>query len=491
MLSGQHFQHAQLSETVVVNGAGPVGLTFSMALLDRATALGLPKPHVQIWDPNMKPWREIVIRLPHAIATSLPEQVQMELWEETASAPQRLFIPGPCNPCGVAEKCRVHDNISCPSSQYTACVQVKQFQEVTMRYLRERHAQHCSFNEGRCPPEVMRGAAAVLQCYGRAARKANPISGNPVSEEDPVIDTSVASENGLFVLFDRRDVVEGHRDPGYIEFNKQGNGISVFQSHAQDNAVQAYIWPEDVTNSTGLPQMPMTHEQLINHGPSFGLRALFDCVEVLQGEERWWWEFSRRCRLQDESRVPVPREETCTLEHRAGCPGWAFDYPRAGEKARSPAFHAWFDAVRFQIALNLFKMGIFGSQAEKFLHKVRLCYARRQPYRYNRVRTEVEDVPVIYLGDSAGSTDFKKGLSCGRGLLCAARLAFDCLDGVIQQLQVAGQASLKQAFRYGSQCYEQHWISEEMVAEWSPDFDATFKYLMMGRAIPAWGLLGA
>merc|ERR1712232_117130 len=118
----------------------------------------------------------------------------------------------------------------------------------------------------------------------------------------------------------------------------------------------------------------------------------------------------------------VPAEATCSLEWRGGFPGYQSMLPGTREKASSPAFEAWFDAVRYQVSLNLYKMGIFGSCAETFLHKVRLCYARREPYRYNSVYTEVEAVPVIYVGDSAGSTDFKKGLSCGRGLLCACQL---------------------------------------------------------------------
>merc|ERR1719502_1689105 len=126
-----------------------------------------------------------------------------------------------------------------------------------------------------------------------------------------------------------------------------------------------------------------------------------------------------------------------------------------GEKASSPAFTAWFDAVRYQISLNLYKMGIFGSCAENFLRKVRLCYARREPYRYNNVYTEVEHVPVLYLGDSAGSTDFKKGLSCGRGLLCASQLAFDTMGTISHHLASTQRSDLKDAFRQGGMRYQQ------------------------------------
>lgn len=152
-----------------------------------------------------------------------------------------------------------------------------------------------------------------------------------------------------------------------------------------------------------------------------------------------------------------------------------------GEKARSPAFEAWFDAVRYQVSLNLYKMGIVGTRAENFLHKIRLCYARRQPYRYDGVYTEVECVPVIYLGDSSGSTDFKKGLSCGRGLMCAWQLALDTMDAVLQQLHIAKCANLRSAMQQGAELYQQRWRSAEMIAEWRSDFDATFKYLQAGR----------
>jgi len=469
------------SDVVVVNGAGPVGLTFAIALLDRATQLGAPKPNVQIWDPNMTPSRETVIRLPHAIATLLPDQIQMELWGETASLPQRLFVPAPCMSSVAVGNSHVHDPYSQPASQYTPTVQIKQFQEVGMRYLLARHADRCTFNHGRCPPEMMRGAAAVIQSYGKAARKSNPIAGNSVSEEAPAIKMEVPSENGLFLLFDRQDVTDGERDQEFQQFNQRGNGFTVFQSHTLTNAVQAYVWPEDVNNDLGVASGPTSREDLVANGNSFGLRALFDCVTHLQGEEQWWWELSRRCRLQDENGVAVPKELACTLEWRKDLPGWRQPCPQMGEKASSPAFEAWFDAVRYQISLNMYKMGIFGTRAENFLRKVRLCYARREPYRYNSVFTEVEGVPVIYLGDSAGSTDFKKGLSCGRGLLCSCQLAFDVMDVAFQQLNAAGVADLRHAFKQGAERYQQEWRSMEMVREWRNDFDATYKYLQMGR----------
>lgn len=350
-----------------------------------------------------------------------------------------------------------------------------------MRYLLERHPQHCSLHQGKCPPDVMRGAAAVIQCFGKAARKANPIAGNPVSEEKPVTDFPVPCENGLFVLFDRSDVAHGGRDPDYQLFNLRGNGFNSFQSHRKTNAVQVYIWPEETTNDTGDSRVPTTQEQLISSGKSFGLRALFDCVSQLQGEEAWWWELSRRCRMQDDRGLPVPPEAACTLECRRGSPGWRRSYPGAGEKASSPAFEAWFDAVRFQISLNMYKMGIFGTHAESFLCKVRLGTALRRPYWYSSVSTEVEGVPVVYLGDAAGSTDFKKGLSCGRGLLCAADLGLGVVDAVALQLRTVGVASLRDAFRQGARRYQLQWSSPEMKAEWMQDFDATYKYVLRGR----------
>jgi len=472
------------SDTVVVNGAGPVGLTFTIALLDRATQLGIPKPKVQIWDPIMTPRRETVIRLPHIIATLLPEQVQMELWQETTSAPRRLFMPGPCNSSVAVGNSHVHDPVNQPACQLTATIQIKQFQEVTMRYLLAHHAECCTLNHGRCPPDVMRGAAAVIQSYGKAARKSNPIVGNSAAEEDPIINMEVESENGLFVLFDRKDVVDGDRAADYNLFNERGNGFTVFQSHDPTNAVQAYIWPEDVNNDLGCPAVPLTQADLIANGNSFGLRALFDCVDKLQGQEQWWWEVSRRCRLQDENGMAVPREMACTLEWRRGHPGSRQPLPQMGEKASSDAFEAWFDAVRYQISLNMYKMGIFGSRAENFLCKVRFCYARREPYRYNSVFAQVEGVPVIYLGDSAGSTDFKKGLSCGRGLLCASQLAVDAMDLVLQQLRSPGCADLRRAFQLGAEQYQLAWRSTEMCCEWRSDFDATYKYLQAGRCSP-------
>lgn len=452
------------NEVVVVNGAGPVGLMFSVALLDRATQLRIPKPRLQIWDPIMTPWREVNIKLTSYIASLLPEQVQMDLWEETVSSPKRLFLGNGTSDVGV-ENSRVHDPYNVPSSQYMAIVQVKEFQESMIRYLQSRHSEHCSFNQGRCPPDMMAGSAAVMQTYGKAARQANPIAGNAVAEEKPLTCFEAECPHGLFVLFERGDVAKGVQYPEYRQNNQRHNGFNVFQSHRLSNAVQTYIWPEDVNNDTGSATVPTTHEQLINDGRSFGLRALFDCVSVLQGAEDWWWEMSRRCRLQ-EGCGPVPAEMRCSLDWRKESPGSQHGCFRSGEKAGSAGFEAWFNAVRYQIALNMYRMGIFGTHAEEFLDKVRLCYARREPYYFNSVFSEVQGVPIVYLGDSAGSTDFKKGMSCGRGLLCASKLAFATLDSVVHQAQAMGCVSLKDAFRHGAEKYQQLWSSTDIKAEW-------------------------
>jgi hypothetical protein len=467
---------------VVVNGAGPVGLTFAMAVLDGAALKNVAKPNVQIWDPHITPWRETVIRLPYSIAASLPNQVQMELFGETPSSYQRLFVPVPCKMSRAVENSRVHTPLDALPSQYAANVQTKQFQEAAMRYLMTHHTQNCSLRHGKCPPEILRQAAVVIQSFGKSARKTNPIAGNAVSEEKPFT-MPACHPHGLFVLFDRGDVADGSQDPDYLLFNEKDNGFSAFQSHCLTNPVQVYIWPEGVTNDTGCCAAPTSLDDLIANGRSFGLRSLFDCVSYLQGNEDWWWEVSRRCRLQEtSSNDPVPKERACTLEWQMDCPGWRQQYPSQGEKACSQAFESWFDAVRFQISLNLYKMGIVGTHAENFLHKVRLCYAQREPYRYDSVCTEVEGIPVIYLGDSAGSTDFKKGLSCGRGLFCAADLAAETINHFAHQSQCTlGQASWKAAFQYGAQKYQQLWRSIEMVSEWRDDFDASFKYLQAGR----------
>mmetsp|Transcript_45512 Transcript_45512/g.126311 ORF Transcript_45512/g.126311 Transcript_45512/m.126311 type:complete len:529 (-) Transcript_45512:534-2120(-) len=461
-------EQRRCDDVVVVNGAGPVGLMFSIALLDRYTQLGLPRPRLQVWDPNLTPWRELNIRLPFRIAALLPEQVQMELWEETVTSPRRLFV-GEGNCSRSAENSRVHDPLNHPAGQYMAVVQVKQFQEAMIRYLRIRHPEQCSFNSGRCPPEVMGSAAAVMQTYGKSARAANPIVGNAVAQEKPLTGFEVACPHGLFVVFDRSDVARGEQDLNFRQFNERINGFNVFQSHRLSNRVQTYIWPEDTNNDTGLSVTPTTHEQLISSGHSFGLRALFQCVGALQGSEDWWWELSRRCRLQGEN-GSVPMESRCTLEWRSGHPGYRRSYARAGEKASSAAFEAWFDGVRYQISLNMFRMGIFGSRAEDFLGKVQFCYAKREPYYYNSVYGEVQGVPVIYLGDSAGSTDFKKGLSCGRGLFCASQLAFDTAEAVVLQAVATGAASLRKAFQESARLYQLRWNSPEMKAEWGNHF---------------------
>jgi hypothetical protein len=293
--------------------------------------------------------------------------------------------------------------------------------------------------------------------------------------EEPCVDVQAPNPHGLFVLFDRNDVAHGAQDVNYRLFNQHYNGFATFQSHRYTNAVQTYIWPEDVTNDIGLDLPLRSHSDLISHGRSVGLKSLFDCVPELQGEEDWWWELSRRCRLNDQNSNGLPKDSATTLGGKQDC------FLGMGEKASSLAFESWFDAVRYQIAHNLFRMGIFGGQAENFLDKVRMVYARREPYRYSSVYTEVEGVPVLYLGDSAGSTDFKKGMSCGRGLICAAKLAISTMHHFAIQQKSIAQADLRCAFQIGGMEYQQDWNSMEMKSEWRDDFDPSYKYCRLGR----------
>jgi len=70
------------------------------------------------------------------------------------------------------------------------------------------------------------------------------------------------------------------------------------------------------------------------------------------------------------------------------------------------------------------------------LHDVNVFYAERGEYYYEQVVDRRLDRPLFYFGDSAGSTDYKLGLSLGRGV-CAVKDSFDLAGPYIDVEELA------------------------------------------------------
>jgi len=92
-----------------------------------------------------------------------------------------------------------------------------------------------------------------------------------------------------------------------------------------------------------------------------------------------------------------------------------------------------------------------------------------------------EAVPGSLLGLPSCTAHFKKGMSCGRGLICAAKVAISTMHHFAIQQKSIAQADLRCAFQFGGMEYQQDWNSMEMKSEWRDDFDPSYKYCRLGR----------
>lgn len=57
--------------------------------------------------------------------------------------------------------------------------------------------------------------------------------------------------------------------------------------------------------------------------------------------------------------------------------------------------------------------------------KIRVYYATRCEYCYDKAATSICGTPLLFVGDSAGGTDYKLGLSLGRGLITTMNLVHE------------------------------------------------------------------
>ncbi len=83
----------------------------------------------------------------------------------------------------------------------------------------------------------------------------------------------------------------------------------------------------------------------------------------------------------------------------------------------------WFETYK---AVLVEQMRFFNLRLPQEPSKIRVFYAARSEYYWDAVTSDMEipiNCPLFFLGDSAGSTDYKFGLSVGRGLLAAQQLS--------------------------------------------------------------------
>jgi hypothetical protein len=131
----------------------------------------------------------------------------------------------------------------------------------------------------------------------------------------------------------------------------------------------------------------------------------------------------------------------------------------------------WLEQLR-PVLDDLFnRFGIYIPEHAKLHYAKRLQYAFKHTHGYNE-----HNVPVVYLGDAMGGTDYKYGLNLGRGLYCA-----DNLVSFLLQTPANIPEALNNYQDYWNKVLEKEFGSPEK--DLIADSEIFYKYAIMGRNI--------
>ena len=113
------------------------------------------------------------------------------------------------------------------------------------------------------------------------------------------------------------------------------------------------------------------------------------------------------------------------------------------------------------------------------LSQIQVFYAPRSEYYWDTVATNIpwldDSKPLFFLGDSAGSTDYKLGLSMGRGLLSVQALSQFIIEysndfsKIAPQFQEYWERVVMREFNQGPNLSSESWIQ--------------YHYLIKGRKL--------
>jgi hypothetical protein len=111
------------------------------------------------------------------------------------------------------------------------------------------------------------------------------------------------------------------------------------------------------------------------------------------------------------------------------------------------------------------------------LSEIKVFYAKRGEYYYENATGHLGEIPIFFVGDSAGGTDYKLGLSLGRGLLAAEHIVAKWRENTFKW-----DDTLKLYSIYWSNVIEREFEQND------PDLIArndcvAFKYLMRLRSV--------
>lgn len=400
-------------------GGGPVGCYLAYKLLLQKNA------RVFVFE-SRKFERPQVIRIPFSVAIDLPEFVKNIMWVDDETR-IRIFNSGQADDVNFWPR---------PGFAYWPCINIGLFQECMLSFLQNQVAYKNRFFyfTVRFDLEEMSFQSAINEIFPQdhslildnitAIYCTCGTYANHLRKELKLLEGK-APENkghGIYLIYQNQGKENFLRNMNLIPYSKLSeNGITYVASNNYNYDVQLYTYP------------------------------VGDLSFVLSD---------------------IPDEFIQYAKYNSQTP--AVDLTGSGLSNHS---RQWFENYKNILINSLNKVGI---ELPSDFTKIKVFYASRSEYYWDIVATKIfweNDIsfPVFFLGDSAGSTDYKFGLSMGRGFLAGNVLTtamqehnYD-FDRIAEHYQIYWNSVISREFNQGPLLPTEPWIQ--------------YKYLIKGREV--------
>jgi alanine racemase len=396
----------------IILGGGPVGCYLAYKLLSQEHA------HVAMFEGRLFD-RPQVVRIPFAIAKDLPVAVQLKMWSDPETR-SRIFSSHAIDASDFWPK---------PGYRYWPWLSIGCFQQAMVELLQgdSRYKDRFYFIPHAHEVEQLDLLPAIKAYYPAAELPASMAicctCGNYASlfRQQAGLQAGKQPEpkgHGIYLIYQNAEVESYWRDEqpiSYLSLAEQGISYAAANNTKLD--VQLYTYPAGRLTEifAHMPASFMEHSQY----------------------------------------RPLPQALDLT-----------------GKGLPSDAM-LWFEQYKTLVVEQLQQYKL---QFPCDLSEIKVFYAARTEYYWNVVATNslsYANCPLFFVGDSAGSTDYKFGLSVGRGFLAASYLAQACklpdMAQVMAQYQAYWDKVVANEFNKGPTLTAEPWIQ--------------YQYLVKGREV--------
>lgn len=403
----------------IIVGGGPVGCYLAYKLL--ATN---PEKQVILFESRLFE-RPQVVRIPFVVAQDFPLEVQNKMWCD-AKTFARIFNPGQATDSNFWPK---------PDYSFWPWISISALQKSFIHFLttevlfkdrfyfipdegqitQENWQEALKKTYPECNVSIYSSAGALFCTCGAYAKK--------LREELKIASgkSAEAKGHGIYLIYKNKAVEHYQREGRSLSYMELGtHGLSYAAANNSNLDVQLYTYPEG------------------------NLTAIFHEIPE---------EFIQQAAYRQNS-------SPLTMEG----------------KGLTGAPRKWFECYRTEIFKIAEKSDI---ALPDDLSQIRVFYASRSEYYWDVAATNMPwqkgSRPLFFLGDSAGSTDYKSGLSMGRGLLSVQALSqyiinhTDDFSIIVPNFQSYWEQILNREFNKGPKLSSEPWIQ--------------YRYLIKGRQV--------